>query len=97
MTMTIYTGLCVGGPRDGELLAHDGTVYRMPIQPPLVADIVGASLRFRPVDVKEFVYVRSVARLGSADLPIWKPVDQSDDETIATLCAGYGRSRSASR
>ncbi len=70
MTMSIYTGLCVGGPRDGEMLAHDGTVYRVPIRPPLMAASVMASLRAHPAPVTELIYVRSVAKLGSAELPI---------------------------
>jgi hypothetical protein len=89
--MTTRTGLCIGGPLDGDRLSWDRTYYETSVMPPLPI--------FAPEKLKHLSAATEVATITTyvqlhigapADfITVWHPSDQSPADTARKLVQAY--------
>lgn len=88
---TTDTDLCIGGPLDGKLLAHNGERYCVKLLEPMPTplEMWNDDEITRPIRTKAIWYVRDMIRSSTGRFTYWRPEDQSVHETIELLFCGY--------
>jgi hypothetical protein len=75
--------VCIGGPKDGQLVSHEERYFFCQEVPKLSQDIT------ETVTVTNFVYVKDVIRTPHSQFFYWRPEKQSVDNTLQMLFDGY--------
>lgn len=76
-----YSGLCVGGPADGKMIAQKGTTFR--------ATLRGATGMVETTQEPMFETVEYKWLSLNKQVSLWTPVGQSLDETMLMLATHY--------
>lgn len=93
--MTTRTGLCIGGPLDGQRLTWGNACYEIVEMPPLPVLIPEQLEHITKQVVAITTYVQMHLGAPADIVTVWHPMDQSPGDTARKLVQAYAEQAKA--